>query len=74
LRVPDYIEYELGVISKTGADFIVIDGFGGGTAGAPPTLEDNLGLPLLYCLPRADSVALSTITCATASLSLLPAG
>ena len=49
----DYIEYELGVISKTGADFIVIDGFGGGTAGAPPTLEDNLGLPLLYCLPRA---------------------
>lgn len=49
----DYIEYELEVISKTEADFIVIDGFGGGTAGATVTLEDNLGLPLLYCLPRA---------------------
>ncbi|HBG22734.1 MAG TPA: FMN-binding glutamate synthase family protein [Peptococcaceae bacterium] len=49
----DYIEYELEVISKTDADFIVIDGFGGGTAGATVTLEDNLGLPLLYCLPRA---------------------
>jgi len=49
----DYIEYELEVISKTDADFITIDGFGGGTAGSPPTLEDNLGLPLLYCLPRA---------------------
>ena len=49
----DYIEYELEVLSKTEADFITIDGFGGGTSGAPPTLEDNLGLPLLYCLPRA---------------------
>ena len=49
----DYIEYELEVISKTDADYIVIDGFGGGTAGATVTLEDNLGLPLLYCLPRA---------------------
>lgn len=49
----DYIEYELGVVAQTQADFIVIDGFGGGTAGAPPTLEDNVGLPLLYCLPRA---------------------
>lgn len=32
----DYIEYELEVISKTDADFITIDGFGGGTAGSPP--------------------------------------
>ncbi len=49
----DYIEYELDVIAKAGADYVVLDGFGGGTKGAPPTLEDNLGLPLLYCLPRA---------------------
>jgi len=49
----DYIEYELAVIAQTQADFIVIDGAEGGTAAAPPTLEDDLGLPTLHSLVRA---------------------
>ncbi|HZW83776.1 MAG TPA: FMN-binding glutamate synthase family protein [Candidatus Deferrimicrobium sp.] len=49
----DYIEYELEVIGQTEADFIVIDGSEGGTAAAPPTLEDNVGLPTLHSLVRA---------------------
>lgn len=53
IAASDYIEEELKVIVRTKADFITIDGFGGGTAGAPPTLEDNLGLPILFALPRA---------------------
>jgi glutamate synthase domain-containing protein 2 len=48
-----FIEKELDVITSTNCDFIVIDGCEGGTAVAPPTLEDNLGLPTLYALIRA---------------------
>lgn len=48
----DYIESELEVFAQTQADFIVIDGSEGGTAVAPPTLEDNVGLPTLYSLAR----------------------
>ncbi len=49
----NYIEKELDVITSTECDYIVIDGCEGGTAVAPPTLEDNLGLPTLYALIRA---------------------
>ncbi len=49
-----FIEKELDVVIKTNADFITIDGAEGGTAGAPPTLEDDLGLPTLYSISRAD--------------------
>ncbi|MDR3591713.1 MAG: FMN-binding glutamate synthase family protein [Negativicutes bacterium] len=49
----DYIEYELAVIAQTEADYIVIDGAEGGTSAAPPTLEDDLGLPTLHSLVRA---------------------
>ena len=49
----DYIEYDLAVIAASGADYIVIDGSEGGTAGSPPTLQDNLGLPTLHSLVRA---------------------
>ncbi len=41
------------MIAQTNADFIVIDGAEGGTAVAPPTLEDDGGLPTLYGLVRA---------------------
>ena len=53
IAASDFIERELQVIAETQADFIVIDGAEGGTAVAPPTLEDNLGLPTLYGLVRA---------------------
>jgi len=49
----DYIEYELAVIAQTRADYIVIDGAEGGSSAAPPTLEDDLGLPTLHSLVRA---------------------
>ncbi|MBP2630763.1 MAG: gltB [Firmicutes bacterium] len=48
----DYIEYELAVIAKTQADYIVIDGSEGGTASSNPTLQDNVGLPTLHTLVR----------------------
>lgn len=48
----DYIERELEVIARTGADFIAIDGAEGGTAVAPTTLEDDIGLPTLHSLVR----------------------
>lgn len=48
----DYIEYELAVIAQTEADYIVIDGSEGGTSSAPPTLEDDIGLPTLHSLVR----------------------
>jgi len=48
----DYIEHELEVIAQTNADFITIDGAEGGTAVAPPTLEDDVGLPTLHSLVR----------------------
>ena len=52
IAATDFIEKELDVITSTKCDFIVIDGVEGGTAVAPPTLEDNLGLPTLYALIR----------------------
>lgn len=48
----DFIEYELEVIAKTNSDFITVDGAEGGTAAAPPTLTDNVGLPTLHTLVR----------------------
>lgn len=53
IAATDFIEHELEVIARTNADFIVIDGSEGGTAVAPPTLEDDVGLPTLYGLVRA---------------------
>lgn len=53
IAASDFIEIELEVIARTHADFIVIDGAEGGTAVAPPTLEDDVGLPTLYGLVRA---------------------
>lgn len=47
-----FIEKELEVIAQTNADFITIDGQEGGTAAAAPTLEDDMGLPTLFCITR----------------------
>lgn len=48
----DYIEYELAIIAKTNADYIVVDGSEGGTAASNPTLQDNIGLPTFHTLVR----------------------
>ncbi len=55
IAATNFIEEELDVITSTKCDYIVIDGCEGGTAVAPPTLEDNLGLPTLYALIRASN-------------------
>jgi len=48
----DWIEYELEIIAQTQADYIVVDGSEGGTSAAPPTLQDDVGLPTLHSLVR----------------------
>ena len=53
IAASDFIEPDLEVVARSRADFIVIDGSEGGTAVAPPTLEDDVGLPTLYGLVRA---------------------
>lgn len=52
IAASNYIEKELEIICMTKCDYIVIDGSEGGTSEAPPTLEDNVGLPTLYALIR----------------------
>lgn len=49
----DFIEFDLEVIAQTNVDFITIDGSEGGTVGAPPILEDDIGLPALHSIVRA---------------------
>ncbi len=49
----DNIERDLEIAAKARVDFITIDGSEGGTAVAPPTLQDNVGLPTFYSLVRA---------------------
>lgn len=47
------IEGDLEFISKTGCDFITIDGRGGATASSPGFLKDNASVPTVYALARA---------------------
>lgn len=50
-----FIEKELDIVMQTNADFVTIDGAEGGTAGSPPTLQDDMGLPTLYAVARASA-------------------
>ena len=47
------IEGDLEFISKTGCDFITIDGRGGATGSSPGFLRDNSSVPTVYALARA---------------------
>ncbi|MGC9002818.1 MAG: glutamate synthase-related protein [Dictyoglomus sp.] len=42
-------------IARAGADFIVIDGFRGGTGAAPTRIRDNVGIPIELALASVDS-------------------
>lgn len=53
--VSAYIERELDIFLEAGVDFVTVDGAEGGTHGGPPTLQDDVGLPTLYGIARADS-------------------
>ena len=47
------IEGDLEFISKTGCDFITIDGRGGATGSSPGFLKDNTTVPSVFALARA---------------------
>lgn len=47
------LEEDLDIIADAGADFVTIDGAGGGTANSPEVTLNNLGIPLVYAIPRA---------------------
>ena len=48
-----HIEEDLEFISKSGCDFITIDGRGGATGSSPKFLRDNSSVPTIYALSRA---------------------
>jgi len=47
------VEEDLDFAIEAGADFVTIDGRGGGTSAAPNVLKDNLTIPIQYALHRA---------------------
>jgi glutamate synthase domain-containing protein 2/nitrite reductase/ring-hydroxylating ferredoxin subunit len=49
------IEEDLDAALEAGADFVTIDGRGGGTGAAPDVLKDNLTIPIQYALARASA-------------------
>ncbi len=48
-----HIEDDLEFISKSGCDFITIDGHGGVTGSSPKFLKDSSSVPTVYALARA---------------------
>jgi methylamine---glutamate N-methyltransferase subunit C len=48
------VEADVEVLADCGVDFIALDGFGGGTGATELFARENLGLPLVAALPRAD--------------------
>ena len=47
------VEEDLDAALEAGADFVTIDGRGGGTGAAPEVLKDHLTVPIQYALHRA---------------------
>ena len=48
------IENDVEVLADSGADFISLDGFGGGTGATEFFVRENVGLPIIAALPRAN--------------------
>jgi glutamate synthase domain-containing protein 2 len=48
-----HVQKDLDAIIYAEPDYIVIDGFGGGSGAPPNHIRDNFGLPLINFLPRA---------------------
>lgn len=48
------IEEDVTDLAVAGVDFIALDGFGGGTGATDLAVRENVGIPLLAALPRAD--------------------
>lgn len=47
------LELDLEVALEAGVDFVTVDGAQGATAGSPPILQDDFGLPTLHLVARA---------------------
>ena len=47
------VEKDLDVIVYAEPDYVVVDGFAGGSGAPPSHIRDNFGLPLINFLPRA---------------------
>jgi glutamate synthase domain-containing protein 2 len=48
------VENDVEVLVESGADFISLDGFGGGTGATEMFIRENVGIPIVAALPRAD--------------------
>lgn len=48
------IEADLADVVDAGCDFITVDGAQGGTAGSPEVIINNVGLPIIYAIPRVN--------------------
>jgi len=48
------IENDVEVLTESGVDFISLDGFGGGTGATEIFVRENVGIPIIAALPRAN--------------------
>lgn len=48
-----HIEKDIDFVVKTGADYIILDGRGGGTGGSPLLFRDHISVPTIHALKRA---------------------
>ncbi|MEQ9502166.1 MAG: glutamate synthase-related protein [Deltaproteobacteria bacterium] len=48
-----HIEADIDFALEAGADYIILDGRGGGTGAAPNLFKDNISVPTMAALPRA---------------------
>jgi len=48
------IEKDVELLARSGVDFISLDGFGGGTGATELFVRENVGIPIIAALPRAD--------------------
>ena len=48
------IENDVEILANSGADFIALDGFGAGTGATEFFVRENVGIPIIAALPRAD--------------------
>jgi glutamate synthase domain-containing protein 2 len=48
------VEDDIEILANGGVDFISLDGFGGGTGATEFFVRENVGIPIVAALPRAD--------------------
>ena len=48
------VENDVEILARSGVDFISLDGFGGGTGATEFFVRENVGVPIIVALPRAD--------------------